>query len=545
MLDYMVSVNYVKNIIKKLPNDDGIKIVRRLRKSSSADGESRWSWKGSLLKRRLTLPKEINQHMTIVGESGSGKSNACKALLMELASHNSNFAVLDPHEEYIGMAEAANAKVYNSAHNGINIFELDGLSAKEKTSELVLMFGRHFRLGQYQASVLYRCLRYLYGNAERWPEPSMGALASVIAIFKKRADAKEAGALQTIRDRLNTIYSSSVRDSISIASVMEGNSVFALSDLHTAESQAIFMEGFLRKIYSTMLERRKTYKKMFYIIVEEAAKLGESEALRRIVSEGRKYGVGVITLAQSPKDLERSVRVNSSVFISFYQREPEELNYVANFISGGNEGRRFIEVKKALRMLGRSYALVLAHSMKDPVMVRFPEVRVSGDSIEYRITEFARNVIGRGELLRRLYSRGFYYTAAIRSIDSLVLDGKLHKETVDGCGALDGTWYITKPKNSARHDIFVALISQRLAMKGVRNRIYDGPNGPDIVAGAWQEPAAFEYESGSKSRREVLEMLERRRKEYKSIVVVVNPNAIARYAPLEGVRLLSEQEFFS
>ncbi len=253
---------------------DKIVVKKRLCLRRANSGEAMWKWKRRLVPRVLKLNKEINPHIAIVGESGSGKSNACMALLVRLKEQGANFAVLDAADEYVGLSQQLNAKVYNCAHSGINIFELDGMGAREKTSQLVLMSTRHFKLGQYQASVLNRCLGYMYGNVDRWPVPSMSALMAVIAIFIKNAGAHESSALQTIRDRLNMIYSSSVRDSIDMHAVLTGNSVFAMSGLHTDESQAVFMEGFLRKLYSTMLGKRRHFSNMFYVVVEEAQKLG-------------------------------------------------------------------------------------------------------------------------------------------------------------------------------------------------------------------------------------------------------------------------------
>ncbi len=556
--DFMVSVGFEKLLekiektivrTKFLWNRSGrrgfIVIIKELHRRGIHGGEQEWQWRRRLMPGKLVFEREINPHIAIVGESGSGKSNACMALISRLAEQGAHFAVLDSADEYIGLAKRLNAAVYNCAHSGINIFELDGLSPREKTSELVNMLTRHFRLGQYQASVLNKCIKYMYSASDKLGTPSTAALAKVIAIFRRNADAKEAAALKTLQDRLDMIYSSAVRDSIDIGSVLSGNSIFAMSELHTDESQSIFMEGFLRKIYSAMLEKRKNNKGIFFVVIEEAAKLGESTVVSRLVSEGRKYGVGMIAVAQSVKGLSRDVRVNSAVFVSFYQREPEELNYVSNFISGGNEGHRFIEVKKALRSLRRHSAVMLLHSRKEPVIVKFPAIERDSDSLEYRISELCRSAIRRGELLRKLYSRGMYYNEAQSRIAEMLESGAISAYAAEGCGSYDGTWYIAKPHNSARHDIMVAIISRRLAEKGVRCRIYNGPNGPDVVAHIDASMVAYEYETGSKSRTDLIAMLERRRKEYATVVVITDNMNTYMHIAVDGVRLLSEQEFFS
>ncbi len=75
----------------------------------------------------------------------------------------------------------------------------------------------------------------------------------------------------------------------------------------------------------------------FYIVVDEAEKLEDSPTVARLVAEGRKYGIGVIAISQRAKALDKEIRSNAATIIAFGQREPEEQNYVANLIAGGNE----------------------------------------------------------------------------------------------------------------------------------------------------------------------------------------------------------------
>ncbi len=465
----VVSVNAIKNLFDK----GGIRIVKTFSSKEAYNGDSRWRWKRKLIKDPLAISGGINPHVAIVGESGSGKSNACKAMILALHRKGCRFAVLDPHNEYIGMANQINANVHNCAHSGINIFELDGISPRERCSELVTMLRRHFRLGYYQGSMLHRCLSYMYKYPSVY-SPSLQSLVRVIIAFKKNGSAREIGALQTLQERLLMIQSGSVRDSIGMDQVFDSNNIFALSGLHTAESQAIFIEGFLRKAYSTMLSRRRGKERMLYIIVEEAGKLGECEVLKRMVSEGRKYNIGIIAVAQGAKGLDREVRINSSLFLSFYQREPEELNYVSNFIAGGNEGHRFVEVKKALRKLPCDHALVLSHNLKEPVIARFPPIRFGRENLEYSIKELTRDGIRRGELLRKLYSTGFYYNEVCRTVNRLLEEKKLNQHEVQGCGAYDGIWYISNNVYSPEHDVSVELIEEADADGSAQQGVQQG-----------------------------------------------------------------------
>jgi len=55
--------------------------------------------------------ERVNSNMVIIGKSGSGKSYATKTILTHLAADNSKVFILDPENEYFGLAKNLNGKV--------------------------------------------------------------------------------------------------------------------------------------------------------------------------------------------------------------------------------------------------------------------------------------------------------------------------------------------------------------------------------------------------------------------------------------------------
>lgn len=83
--------------------------------------------------------ERVNSNMVIIGKSGSGKSYATKTLLANLAADDSKIFILDPENEYYGLARNLNGKIIDvgSATQGrLNPFHIiTSLSDEEESEE--------------------------------------------------------------------------------------------------------------------------------------------------------------------------------------------------------------------------------------------------------------------------------------------------------------------------------------------------------------------------------------------------------------------------
>ncbi|MEM0087205.1 MAG: DUF87 domain-containing protein [Candidatus Micrarchaeaceae archaeon] len=501
-----------------------VKVLRLSRKH----GYVRWHWHRVFFRRiNLGIGKSINPHIAIVGESGSGKSNACALIIKELPK-DANFIVIDAHNEYVEFAKELNATAYDATKNSINPFELNGMSEREAAGDLVRMFKRVFRLGDVQSYVLYKAIAYTYEISRlRGREPSIKSLLYTISVFKKNAGKSELNILQALENRLELLDTSAFVRNRNISELLHKRSIIALAKLRSNDAQAIYVESLLRRIYTAMLGIDRSSHARFYIIIEEAAKLASGSVLSRIAAEGRKYGIGVIAIAQRAKMIDAELRGNASLLIAFYQREPEEANYIANFIAGGNEQDRFIEVKKAMRRLEKGSAIIAA-SGKEPMLVKFKRFSERRDP-RYSIIEMAEHAIEEKELFGNLARMGFKEEEIMEAIEDEISGGALRRHAIEK-GAYAGAWYTSSLQNSAEHEVMVAIISKELSRLGIQNRIINTSYAPDVEAYANGKKFAFEYETGSKSLDELRAMLERRSKKYAATFVIASDKGRANYA---------------
>ena len=141
----------------------------------------------------------------------------------------------------------------------------------------------------------------------------------------------------------------------------------------------MFIETFLRKLYSFMLGQKLVRGVRLYILIDEAHKvcISNSKGMSlpgRLVAEGRKYGIGIITANQMAKGLDRSIVGNSAMTFAFHQKEPEEEAYVSNLLAGGSENSRREAVRTELRYLKQFEALAITSKIRNPVKIRITPI---------------------------------------------------------------------------------------------------------------------------------------------------------------------------
>jgi hypothetical protein len=519
------------------------KVVKELRLQGLFRGP-RWKWKRTFFRAMaLDLGRMLNPHIVVIGESGSGKSNACKLILSRLSSRGINFLVFDAHDEYLGLAESLGADVYDASLTGVNMFDIKGKGDREKASEISGMLRRLLGLGHMQAYSLYKVVLYAYQTAlSKGREPTIHDVMYTIRIFERHAVRGELGVLRSVEHRLTPLAATAHSRGVKVEDLMGKRSVIALGRLGTSEAQAVYIESFLRKVYESMLAGEKRPRAHFFIVIEEAGKLGEGSVLSRLVAEGRKYGIGIMAVAQRAKSLDKEIRSNAELTVAFYQREPEELNYVANLVASGNELNRFIAVKWAMRNLGRGSAIV-SRSRGEPQIVRFEECGCAQHSLSFEIISAARNAVSKSELCEALAAKGYLPEQTMERVRRLLAAGDL-KYYVMPAGRYGGAWYISMPRNSAEHDIIVNLIGRRLGEHRIRNAVYNSSYGPDLVAYIDGKKAAVEYETGTKIPADTRRMLESRKKFYGKVLLVVNDSLRGSYEGLQGIEVCTVSEFF-
>jgi hypothetical protein len=322
---------------------------------------------------------------------------------------------------------------------------------------------------------------------------------------------------------------------VSMNDLKHGLNSFSLSSMKSEEMRLIYIHELLRRLYQDMKGNQKERGIGLYIVIDEAEFLISSSGagsymIDQLLQEGRKYGVGVILATHTASDLSKRIIANAATFISFYPREPSDVNYIANIISGGMP-EKAMAVKQKLHKLRINEAMVVSGRFREPLLINTHEARTVVSNINdnpekplrqsvHHLMELARNPIRSDRLPPELAGMNAAELSSI-GIDMAEIEWDGIKER----------WLMARNRAlSIEHEIYVTKISECLRKRGISNQIIDNSNGPDVIAYPNGGRIAIEYETGRKKIEETRTMLNSRLSDYGKVMVFVNDTYADFYA---------------
>lgn len=496
-------------------------------------------WKRKRGNAFVAPSSEANPHIIIFGMSGQGKSTLLRGMINDIGKAGKPAIVFDAHNEHEEAVRSLGGRVIDSSRYGINVFSLDGSTVGERIAELSQLFKSVYSLGYVQSIRLSECMWYAYRkrgassrNDMQLPNPpSMPDVLEELSIFIANSrNGSERSSLAHLRSRLSSLSLQPLSEGeLDIEALRSGISSFSLAGIRSAEAQIIYINELLRRIYTSMKIHGIGKGVSLYIIIDEAQFIindSDSHIVKKLMEEGRKYGVGIILATHMASSLPREIIANSSTFITFYSREPQEINYISNILSSGMSERAF-EIKKMLRRLRRSEAMVLSYSIREPSVVEIPNVFSKGGNADARAAASPIAAPAPGKPV--LAGEGEKYEDA----EEMRIEWQGRQER----------WVMRKNKSlSIEHEVMVKKIFQSLEEKGIKAMIIDNSSGPDLIAYESGRKIAIEYETGRKAVSSTSSMIKRRIESFDLVVIVVNDGALnfySNYFSTEKVKVIA------
>ncbi|HEY6402955.1 MAG TPA: ATP-binding protein, partial [Blastocatellia bacterium] len=378
-------------------------------------GEQGGAHIGSLLTRKrdevpvvLSVKDVVSTHLAILASTGAGKSYAAGVLIEELLMPNNRAATLivDPHGEYGTLQEIHKHPSFSAADYKpeVKIYTPGKIKVRISTlteADIVYLLPEMTEKMRTFLSQAYKALINTRG-AERGTWGFNDLLTEVLALRYEDEKGKGGGNVSTIdglewrlRRRFEQSHIFSDHEHIPLQDLFRPGqcTVLQLSEIEENEQQVIV--GALRR--RTNKARVATARGAaapgdeslpfpVFVLLEEAhryAPAGQqvvsTNILKQILSEGRKFGVGIGLITQRPGKLDQDVL--SQCMTQFIMRivNPIDQQTIASSVEGA--GRRLLDELPALT---KGQVIVSGVAVNTPVLaaVRQRITRHGGETID-------------------------------------------------------------------------------------------------------------------------------------------------------------------
>ncbi|HDM05787.1 MAG TPA: ATP-binding protein, partial [Candidatus Aenigmarchaeota archaeon] len=376
--------------------------------------------------------------LAILAMTGAGKSYACRTILESLAEKGYPMLILDKHGDYVGLKKLFGKRVkifvpkvefLEEAEEDL-VFIVNGLSENPLTETMIDPFMGIFKLlkdPKRMAKIKEKFERYLRKTVYLTPN-LWGIVIFIDALFEIKQLEEKDEALEDLREvipnSILTAHTGTLRG-IRWRCLRATNRLIKMSEINKkiaenlkleheetptdpkkiidlGQISIIFLSGYEDTISSTCVGHllRKLFDarineeiEKFLIVIEEAHTFAPSPSeviesapslgvIKTIITEGRKFGVGVILISQRPSRLNSTILSQCNSFIILRIVNPADQKFVRDVVETIGE-----EEAKILPDLSTGEALLSGQFVNFPVMVKIKkpkskEMRLEKDFIE-------------------------------------------------------------------------------------------------------------------------------------------------------------------
>ncbi|MBN2470895.1 MAG: ATP-binding protein, partial [Anaerolineae bacterium] len=281
----------------------------------------------------------VSTHLAIIASTGAGKSYTASVLIEEMLKANNRAAILviDPHGEYSTLSELPNtealkdgryrpeARIAAPGEVKIRMGTLERGDLRyllpNLSERMVYVLSRAHRDAE-------RMSRQRCGDPERWTRAEL--LAALAQIADDDEDSFDRGSAQALRWRVEStirtgsghIFDDQEQTPLDELFRPGRCSVMQLSQIDSREQQVI-VAALLRRVFTARLRTKNRQVEPgddhylpypVFILIEEAHNFAPAGVdivttgiLKKILAEGRKFGVGVGLISQRPGKLDPDV----------------------------------------------------------------------------------------------------------------------------------------------------------------------------------------------------------------------------------------------
>lgn len=334
----------------------------------------------------------LNKHVAILAMTGAGKTYAASVLLEELMKRGYPLLILDPHGDYTNVDTTKNRKTITyQIGKKTGTYKLSKFQESINIRELGLEGFLEFVEGITDEEVTV-AQRGVYKDALLAAEDKKNTISAMFQYLNEVKDSPTKSAVLRQLGRAKSMLAD-VDSSLSFADVSSalGPGKGVLMDMSglPAQFQRINCQIVLERLFELRKESVRKSKgghtPPVFIVVEEAHSFAPAQVeeenfpsrriLRRIATEGRKFGFALCVISQRPSRLDATVlsQCNSQVILRVVN--PNDQNYIRQTVESLAENDL-----RSLQDLSQGEALLSGSMIAIPSLVRIRE-RISQEGI--------------------------------------------------------------------------------------------------------------------------------------------------------------------
>lgn len=344
-------------------------------------GNERTALIGTLIARNdvdvtISAPRLVARHLAILAMTGGGKTVAARRIIRELIGHGYPLVILDPHGDYIGLSKCQDLLQEEAPGCDVRLFFPELLIQKEGedlVTKLILQMTNGLtdpqleyignlydreraREGEQALSYIGRLLTKA-NQDKQGPNAPGGSGKSTIGVVLR--------ALKIVQDRLRRMQHTSQQ--MRASPKLQGLNFESLPNPFSQPEKIVcpgqvsilYLGGYDHvtqcSIAAITLETLFDYRANltgriapFFTVVEEAhtfipsVREGTQDAvslpvIRRIITEGRKFGAGLMLISQRPSRLDETIVSQCNSFLILRLVNPKDQSFVRSVMENLTE----------------------------------------------------------------------------------------------------------------------------------------------------------------------------------------------------------------
>lgn len=299
----------------------------------------------------------VARHMAILAMTGGGKTVAARRVIRELLEAQYPLLIMDPHGDYLGLWSRQDL----FPKNKVRLF-FPHLTVKEENRDLIGYLVAQMTQGftDPQKEEYHKALENVSLDSS-----GIGVMVFIDRLLQQlgTAQARHAGTIPAVRRGLRIVQAYLAAMEISNQRLRERSTLSGLTFepmpdpateperfIHPGQASILYLGGYDHLTQSTIVavvlkhlfEHRASMSNRippFLSVIEEAHNFipsaGEGQAgtpsvdvIRKIITEGRKFGTGLLLISQRPSRLDETTLSQCNTFLIFRLVNPRDQLFV-------------------------------------------------------------------------------------------------------------------------------------------------------------------------------------------------------------------------